>query len=231
MLRIALKSLFSHKRRLIGTASAIILGVAFLVGTLVLTDTMRASFDGIFTSANAGTDVVVRSSEDIGSGGRTQVGLVPESLTKSLAAVPEVQLAEPTIQGVGQITGSDGKPIGGDGPPTLAGNWIPSQSLNPYRIVQGSAPVANGQVVIDQGAATKGKLKVGDKTSLRTPELVPVTIVGIATFGNADSLGGTTYAGLTFAQAQEYLGVPGKVNAIALQAKPGISQDQLKAAI
>ncbi len=231
MLRIALKSLLSHKRRLIGTASAIILGVAFLAGTLVLTDTMRASFDDIFVSANAGTDVVVRSSENIGTGGRTQVGLVPESLTKTLSEVPEVQLAEPTIQGVGQITGADGKPIGGEGPPTLAGNWIASSSLNPYRIVQGSPPTVDGQVVIDQGAAAVGKLSIGDKTTLRTPELLPVTVVGIATFGSADSLGGTTYAGLTFAQAQKYLGVPGKVNAIALQAKPGVDQDQLKAAV
>ena len=78
MWRIALKNLLSHKRRLIGTASAVVLGVAFLAGTLVLTDTMRAAFDDIFTSANAGTDVVVQSSETIGSGGRTQVGLLPE---------------------------------------------------------------------------------------------------------------------------------------------------------
>ena len=76
MWRIALKNLLSHKRRLIGTASAVVLGVAFLAGTLVLTDTMRAAFDDIFTSANAGTDVVVQSSETIGSGGRTQVGLI-----------------------------------------------------------------------------------------------------------------------------------------------------------
>ena len=231
MWRIALKSLFSHKRRLIGTASAVVLGVAFLAGTLVLTDTMRASFDNIFTSANAGTDVVVQSSETIGSGGRSQVGLIPESLTQTLAQVPEVASAEPTIQGTGQITAADGKPIGGDGPPTLAGNWIPNPALNPYRIVQGKPPTADGQVVIDQGAATVGKLAIGDKTTLRTPELIPVTIVGIATFGSADSLGGTTYAGLTFAQAQKYLGSPGKVNAIALQSKPGVSQDQLLAAV
>jgi len=229
--RIALKNLLSHKRRLIGTASAVVLGVAFLAGTLVLTDTMRAAFDDIFTSANAGTDVVVQSSETIGSGGRTQVGLIPESLTSTLAGVPEVQTAEPTIQGTGQITGADGKPIGGNGPPTLAGNWITSPALNPYRIIQGVPPTADGQVVIDQGAATAGNLKVGDKTTLRTPELVPVTIVGIATFGSADSLGGTTYAGLTFAQAQKYLGSPGMVNAIALQSKPGVSQDQLLAAV
>lgn len=231
MVRIALANLLRHKRRLVGTTSAIVLGVAFLVGTLVLTDTMRTAFDDIFTSANAGTDVVVRSSERIGGGGNAQVGLIPESLTQTLADVPEVAVAEATIQGVGQLTAADGKPIGGDGPPTLAGNWISNAGLNPYRIVEGNPPTRSGQVVVDQRAANEGNLAVGSKTTLRTPELVPMTVVGIASFGNSESLGGTTYAGLTFDQAQKLLGVPGKVNAIVLQAKPGVTQEQLKAAI
>ncbi|MGB3675795.1 MAG: ABC transporter permease, partial [Candidatus Nanopelagicales bacterium] len=113
MVRIALANLANHKRRLLGTISAIVLGVAFLAGTLVLTDTMRAAFDGIFTSANAGTDVVVRSSERIGGGGSAQVGLIPTDLANTLSAVPEVAIAEPTIQGAGQLTGADGLPIGG----------------------------------------------------------------------------------------------------------------------
>lgn len=231
VVRIALANLLRQKRRLIGTTSAIVLGVAFLVGTLVLTDTMRAAFDDIFTSANAGTDVVVRSSERIGGGGNAQVGLIPESLTATLSQVPEVAIAEATIQGVGQLTAADGKPIGGDGPPTLAGNWITNAALNPYRIVQGGPPMRSGQVVIDERAANLGNLKIGSATTLRTPELVPMTVVGIASFGNAESLGGTTYAGLTFSQAQKLLGVPTKVNAVVLAAKPGVSQQQLKAAI
>ena len=231
MVRIALANLANHKRRLLGTISAIVLGVAFLAGTLVLTDTMRAAFDGIFTSANAGTDVVVRSSERIGGGGSAQVGLIPTDLANTLSAVPEVAIAEPTIQGAGQLTGADGLPIGGDGPPTLAGSWIQSPALNPYRLVAGAPPAGEGQVVIDQGAASEGDLVVGSKTVLRTPELVPMTVVGIATFGDAESLGGTTYAGLEFSQAQQLLGVEGKANAIVLQAKPGVTQEQLKAAI
>lgn len=231
MWRIAVKSLLSHKRRLFGTVSAVVLGVAFLAGTLVLTDTMRAAFDDIFTNANAGTDVVVQGSRSLSNGPNQQSGLVPESLLPVLAAQPDVEAAAPNIQGIGQLVGSDGKPIGGDGPPTLASNWITVPSLNPYELASGSAPVASGQIVIDQGTATQANFSVGSRTTLRVPNPVPVEIVGIVTFGSANNLGGATYAGMTFEDAQKYLGVPGKVTAISLAAKPGISQEQLAVAI
>jgi putative ABC transport system permease protein len=231
MFRVALKNLTGHKRRLAGTLTAVVLGVAFLAGTLVLSDTMRASFDSIFASANAGTDVVVQSSKSIGSGSRGQSGSLPDSLVTQLGDLPEVASAQPNIQGVGQISGADGKPIGGEGPPTLAGNWIDSPALNPYRIVAGGPPTQDGEIVIDQGAATDGNLSVGSDTTLRVPDPVPVTIVGVATFGSADSLGGTSYAGLTLADAQKYLGQPGRLSQILLEGESGISQTALLAAV
>jgi len=231
MWKVALKGLTSHKRRLLGTCTAVILGVAFLAGTLVLSDTMRASFDGIFAAASRGTDAVVQGSQEIGQGSRGQTALVPESLVSQLSAVPQVATAEPTIQGIGQITGSDGKPVGGAGPPTLAGNWIENSSLNPYRISEGTTPKRSGEMVINRSAAEVGKLKVGDVTDLRTPDPTKMKIVGIATFGQEGGVGGTTYAGLTFSDAQRLLGYPGKVNAIALSAKPDVSQTQLVAAV
>ncbi|MFZ1671699.1 MAG: FtsX-like permease family protein [Candidatus Nanopelagicales bacterium] len=231
MWRVVLRGLTAHKRRLIGTCSAVILGVAFLAGTLVLSDTMRASFDGIFAAANAGTDAVVQGSEEVGAGVDSQPSLVPESLIPELEKVPEVASVEPTIQGVAQITGSDGKPVGGDGPPSFAGNWVLNTGLNPYKIVDGQAPTKANEVVINRGAAKAGDLTIGSTTTVRFPDPVKMTVVGIATFGSEDGIGGTTYAGLTFKDAQKYLGYPGKVNAITLQAKPGVSQDQLVAAV
>jgi len=231
MFRVALKNLTGHKRRLLGTLSAVVLGVAFLAGTLLLSDTIRASFDTIFASANAGTDVIVQSSKSIGEGTRGQSGSLPDSLVTQLGNLPEVASAQPNIQGVGQISAADGQPIGGEGPPTLAGNWIDNEALNPYRIVAGGPPTADGQIVIDQGAATSGNLSVGSKTTLLVPDPVPVTIVGVATFGNADSLGGTTYAGLTITDAQKYLGEPGQVSQILLAGQSDITQPELLAAV
>ena len=140
---------------------------------------MRASFDNIFTSANAGTDVVVQSSETIGSGGRSQVGLIPESLTQTLAQVPEAASAEPTIQGTGQITAADGKPIGGDGPPTLAGNWIPNPALNPVSDCAGQATDCGRSGGHRPGCRHGWQARNRRQDDLRTPELIPVTVWGL----------------------------------------------------
>ncbi len=132
MLTLTVRSLRAHKRRFVGTFLAIFLGVAFLSGTLVLGDTLTANFDNLFADANAGTDVVVRSAVDIPAedlqSGR---GLIPASLVDRLAAVDGVAAAEPNIEGYGQLIGSDGDAIGGNGPPTVAGNWIENPTLNP----------------------------------------------------------------------------------------------------
>ncbi|MEI6620868.1 MAG: FtsX-like permease family protein [Actinomycetes bacterium] len=227
MLRVVLRGIWSHKRRLIGTCSAVIIGVAFLAGTLVLSDTMRASFDTIFAAANSGTDAVIQGSESIGQGSTAQSSLVPDSLVPQVQQLPTVAEVAPVIQGIGQIIGANGKPVGGEGPPTLAGNWVNASGLNPYQLTQGVAPASDGQIVINESAATAGKLKIGDKTTLRFPDPVPVTIVGLVKFGSSDSLAGTTFAGMTLADAQKYLGYPGKVTSIAVKAKSGVTQTAL----
>lgn len=231
MLRVVLRGLISHKRRLIGTCSAVVIGVAFLAGTLVLSDTMRASFDTIFATANAGTDAVIQGAQSLGQGNSQQSTPVPESLLPQVEQLPTVAAAAPIVQGIGQLSGSDGKPIGGDGPPTFAGNWVTVAGLNPYKLEHGSAPSASGEVVINESAATAGNLKIGDKTTVRFPDPVPVTIVGLVKFGASDGLGGTTYAGMTLADAQKYLGYPGKVSTITVAARPGVSQAELVASI
>ena len=103
MLRATLKSMAAHKRRLLSTATAVVLGVAFLSGTLVLGDTMRSGFADVFEEANAGTDAVVRNASEVGEGEVTERGLLPESTLETVRAVEGVAVAEPTVQGVGQV--------------------------------------------------------------------------------------------------------------------------------
>ena len=103
MLRIVFRSMASHKRRLIGTSSAIILGVAFLAGTLLLGDTMRASFSTAFAQANAGISVVVQGSTSVATAAGEQRAPVPESVVGEVAKVDGVDVAVPTIDGAGQI--------------------------------------------------------------------------------------------------------------------------------
>ena len=233
MLRITLKGVLAGKRRLFATALAVFLGVAFLSGTLTLSDTLRANFDELFADANAGTDVVVRNTTEIAVAGdrgpdTRQRGLVDASLADRLRAVDGVAAAESSIEGYGQLLGADGEAVGGNGPPRVAGTWIADPELNPYRLVEGRAPRAAGEVVVNRGAAEEGGLAVGDRTTVQTPEPVPVTIVGIATFGAADGLGRVTFTGFTAADAARHITKdPARVSAVLVRASPGVSQDEL----
>ena len=177
----------------------------------MLGDTIRANFGNLFADANAGTDAVVRAPEPFESGPVAGTPPIDESLGARLQDVPGVAAVEATVQGYGRLLGRDGKPIGMSGPPTLAGAWVEDPDLNPYRIVDGRAPEADGEVVVNRGAAEDGDLQVGDTTILQTPEPVEVEIVGISTFGDEDGLGPTTWTAFTLPSAQEHvLGRPAR---------------------
>jgi putative ABC transport system permease protein len=232
MLRVSLKGLWAHKRRLVGTCSAVVLGVAFLAGTLVLGETLRTGFDDLFTEANAGTDVVVRGEASVGSEQAAQRRMVDAALVAELAGVEGVRAVAPSIEGLGQLVGADGNPVGGNGPPTVAGNWIDDPSINPYQIAEGRAPATAGEVVIDRRAADEAELEVGSRTTVRTPAPVQVEVVGIATFGEAESLSGTTFTAFTYDEARARLaGGAAEVSGVLLQAAPGVTQDELAARI
>ena len=228
MLRLSFKNLWAHKRRLVGMFLAVFLGVAFLSGTLVLGDTLRANFDRLLADVNAGTDVVLRSSTSVGDDFDAPRDLIDESLVAEARGWEGVAAAEPYVEGVGILLGRDGEALGGNGPPSLAGNWVANPALNPYRLVEGRAPDADGEVVINRDAAEAGNLAIGGRTIVRTPDAVEVTIVGIATFGSADSLAGTTFTAFSLEEAQRHItNQPGKVSRISLQAESGVSQDDL----
>ncbi|MEU9130977.1 FtsX-like permease family protein [Kitasatospora sp. NPDC048540] len=229
--RLALRSLRAHRRRLAGTFLAVLLGVAFLAGTMVLGDTLRANFDTLFADANRGTDAVVRSA-DVLDAPNTPGGVrapVDAALADRLRAVPGVAAAEPSVQGSGQLVGKDGRPVGGQGPPTLAGNWLTDAGLNPYRLAEGRAPAAPGEAVLNRGAAAAGGLRIGDTAVLRTPDPVRITVVGLATFGaDADGMGPSTFTALTLADAQRYLTPKGTGQASAIRLRAdGLTQEQL----
>ncbi|HEV7625126.1 MAG TPA: ABC transporter permease, partial [Streptomyces sp.] len=112
-LRLSLSSLRTHRRRFAGTFGAVLLGVSFLAGTLVMGDTLRASFDSMFGNAAAGTDVVVRSDSVITTTGNAQGTRRPidTGVLKKIEQAPGVAAAAPSVEGMGQIVGSDGKPV------------------------------------------------------------------------------------------------------------------------
>ena len=227
MWKISLKSLGAHKRRLFRTCSAVLLGVAFLAGTLVLGDTMRAGFANAFSQAYAGTDVVVQGAETMGEESGQQRRIVPDEVLDAIRQVDGVAVVSPSIDGISQVLDLEGDPIGGNGPPTLGGAWDPTE-MNPYDLVEGRAPEASGEVVLDRGTARTGELSVGDRTKVRTPTPVEVTVVGIAAFGSQDSIGGSGYTGFTAEDAREHLlfGAAGSTS-LNISAEPGVAPEEL----
>src|SRR5215467_4050855 len=224
------RNLWAHKRRLVSTVLAVALGVAFLAGTLLLNDTLRANFGTLFTQANGSTSVVIRSATKISGGsGTSQRTGIDATLLPRIRAVAGVADAQPYIEGYGQLVGRGGKAIGGGGPPTRAANWISDRELNSYRLVSGRGPRADDEAVINRGAAKAGHLSVGATTTLLTPRPVRVRIVGIATFGSADGFGPSTFTGLTLHAAQTDLtgSSPGQITQVLVRAAPGVAPDQL----
>ncbi len=140
--------------------------------------------------------------------------------------------AEGQVVGYGSLIGRDGDAIGGNGPPRLAGE-LDRRSRDSTRTgwSPGVRHGAADEVVVNRGAADAGDLHLGDTTTVQTPDPVPVRIVGIATFGDADGLGSTTWTAFTLASAQDHVTHdPGKVNTILVQAEPGVSSATVRGA-
>ncbi len=230
MLRTTLTAAWSRKRRLLGTALAIILGVAFLSATLVLGDSARAGFANAFGEANAGTDAYVRSATELSGAGDAVRPPIDASLLETIAEVDGVAKAVPDIAGRGQVLDADGDPIGGNGPPTFAAGWIDDATLTGWDIADGRAPEAAGEVVIDRATATDAEVEVGDTVTVLVPSPIEATVVGVATFGDDDSIGGTTFAAFTTAEAQRLLlGREDLISAVVVAADDGVSQEELVA--
>ncbi len=232
MFKIIMRGLMARKFRLFATALAVTLGVAFMAGTLVLTDTFGQTFNDLSAGVYKGTDAVVRATAIFNGPQFTgeQRPFVNASLASTLRQVPGVAAAEGSVFGYTRLIGEDGKALGNpaNGAPTLGGNWNQVAALNPWHLLSGHAPQAAGQVVIDSKSATDGRLRVGDTTTVLVkgpPQRVKV--VGIIGFGAADSPGGASVVLFTPPVAQQLVAAPGKYTSILFVARPGVSQQQL----
>ena len=232
MLHVTLKGLLAHKLRLALTALAVVLGVAFMAGSLVLTDTIRSVFNDLFAEVNAGVDAVVRKQETFeGQFGQSQRGRVTQDDLELVQGLPSVKAAEGQVAGPAALADENGELIGnpGQGAPTLAFNWSDVPELNQFTLVEGSAP-EGAQVVLDKGTADTNDLPVGGHVRILTQAgSSDYEISGIAMFGTSNSLAGANIVLFETSEAQRLLGKPGKFEQIAVVAADGVSQDQLVA--
>jgi putative ABC transport system permease protein len=231
MLRITLRGLWANRLRQVGTLVAILLAVGFLSGTLALGDTLKAAINTTYSTAYATTDVVVRNATDTSANtAKAQVrGLIDGSVIAAVRAVPGVADAEGVVQGSGVLVGANGVAVEHG---ALVDTWVTDTTLNPWRLVAGSAPRGTDEIVIDQNAATTSGLRVGQRVTIDLPDPVPVTVVGIADFGSQTTIGNATYAAFTLAGAQRYLAKGAdRVSSVVVRAAPGVSQSTLAARI
>jgi putative ABC transport system permease protein len=232
MWKVTIKGLLAHKLRLALTALAIVLGVTFIAGTFVLTDTLHNTFDTLFGNIYQNIDYQVRGVAQFGSGGTATRNPVPESVLAKVKAVPGVEAADGSVQGFAQYIGHDGKAIDTGGAPSIGLSFDPNQQISALHLVQGRAPTTPHDVVMDLGTAQKHDFSVGDRVRILLPGPTRTfTITGIAKFGTADNLAGATLAAFDTPTAQALLGRVGQFDSINVVAKPGADKAQVQRSI
>jgi putative ABC transport system permease protein len=230
VIRFAARALLARKLRTALTAIAIVLGVAMVSGTYVLTDSIDRAFDRIFTDVRQGSTVVVtgKSAFDLSA----ESGFLPppfdESLLADVRALPGVAAAEGSVNGEAQIIGDDGKALVYGGAPNL-GFSIDSEEtrFNPLTLLQGSWPGPD-QVVIDGATADKEDFQPGQTVGIQAEGSVEqLRLVGIVRFGSVSTIGGATLAGFDLPTAQRLFKKVGKLDEIAVAAKQGVNEQEL----
>jgi putative ABC transport system permease protein len=231
--RVALRGLAGRKLRSLLTALAIVLGVAMVSGTFVLTDTIGKAFDEIFTSSYDQTDAVVSGKHAVewsASGAAT----VPAGLVEEIRALPGVETAAGTMMNVAsgtdvaKVIDRDGKAIGGTNPTFGFGLDPDAERFSPLALSEGRWATASDEVVLDAGTAERAGFSVGDRIEISTtgPKR-PYELVGIARFGEVDSLGDATISVFSVETAQRLYGKVGSFDGISVAAKDGISPEEL----
>jgi putative ABC transport system permease protein len=233
MLKATWRSLKAHKARMIMSGLAVVLGVAFVVGTFIFTDTLEGTFDDLFS--NEVPDVVVTQALEVGGddGTGSVVSTVPEEVVEDIRAVPGVAVATGDIQVLGvAVLGTDGTPIGGNGPPQLGFSfpeYPDDPQLSGISLVEGRAPTAAGEIVVDVSTAERGGFGVGDTVSVVTqgPRL-DAPVVGTIRYGVSGGLAGATLTMFERTYAQETFLGEGVWNQVSVLADEGVTPEVLR---
>ncbi len=233
MLKVTLRGLMAHKVRLIATAVSVLLGVAFMSGTQVLTSSVSASFDKVFADVYASIDVVVRSTNEVDTPFGPERTRISEAVLPTLVGVPGVEAAEGQVVGQIRVLDKDNQPlVTAQGPPNFGLNWLTSPALNGWTIVDGASPVAANDIVLDAKSAKDGKYAVGDTVNVSvTNGVQPFKVVGIAKFGKLETWGGAQAALFATSTIQTLVGEPGMYDWISVAGQNNESQTQLSGEI
>jgi putative ABC transport system permease protein len=248
---VTLKNLFAKKFRLVLTSLAVVLGVAFMSGTFVLTDTLGSVFDNLFTTTTKGVDAVVRGREPFKAQGRNANSTrppVPDSLVPPVQRTPGVANAQGNLLRYALVQDRNGQAIQNQAP-AFGVAWYPAKTevnkslelVTRFKGARSTQPVALDEVALDVQTANDGGYRIGDQVRIgfatTTPRLFRLS--GVFRFGGSDQgLAGATLAAFVPATAQQVMNPPTQQatwDQIDVRAANGLSEtavrDRLNAAL
>jgi putative ABC transport system permease protein len=236
MWKTTIRGLAAHKVRLALTALAVVLGVGFISGTYVLTDTMNKAFNNLFSNVTEGVDLIVRTENAfVGIEGEEDRKPVPEALLTDIRDVEGVEAADGTVTGYAQLVDENGDAITTGGAPTLGISWSGvSTGGGEFDIQQGRAPAGPRDVLIDEATAQEHGFAVGDEVQILF-QGPPRTFTVVGTVGSveSDALLGATLAAFDVETAQRVLDKEDEFDAIEIAVDDGASvaavRDQINA--
>ena len=234
MLKVTWRTLVARKLRLLLSAFAIVLGVAFVAGSLVFTDAIGGAFDDLLEGSTADVEVAPEGANTFESVQDDRTLSAP--VVAALEELPETSGVHPVagLQNV-YVVGDDGKVVGGNGPPGLASTPTAARSLTGgpiLTVVDGELPDGPEEIALDVDAAEKAGHEVGDTVEVVTPGAPPqltAELTGTVELGGG--LNGATLTVFDTAYAQErFFGGRDVYTEVALEAAAGVSQEELAAA-
>jgi putative ABC transport system permease protein len=234
MFRLTWRNLLARKVRLLMSTLAIVLGIGFLSGVMTFSTGLNATFDNIVQGSTS--DALVRPDSEVqavDAGVATSQVITPDDVAR-IAELPEVEAATGSVDGVGSfLLGKDDRIVGGQGAPTLAFNFAPSENMAGEQILElneGRWPEEPGEVTLDTSSAERGSYEVGDQVTMIVPTSEPrreFTLVGTADF-NGGGTAGATLVLMDTVEAQEiFLDGKDAFTSVALTGADGVSQTEL----
>lgn len=232
MLRATLKSLLARKIRLVLSMLAVVVGVSFVTGTLILADTLNRTFDSLFADINKNVSVAVRVVNQIDPTSDSGRPPLPASVLDTVAKVDGVRAAVGSVDGQAMLVNPrTGKPAKEGGAPGLGTNWTGGQPTASEQLAEGRAP-GPGEIVVDRATARDLHLALGTRISVQTKGVpAAYTLVGTFRVAGQDSLGGAALTVFDTATAQRVLLAPGQFSSVHLAAVPGLGQQELRARV
>ncbi|MFJ8578255.1 FtsX-like permease family protein [Micromonospora sp. NPDC093277] len=227
MWRLTLRTTLARRARLALTLLAVVLGVTFATGGLILTDTSTRLLDDQFRTASAGVDLTVRDAVAFDSAMGVEVARdpLPADLPARIAAMSGVAAARPLVRGQGllEVAGAAVVPSGA----SLLASWEPAPAGS-FTVRSGRPPAADDEVVLDEDTARGHRVRLGDTVTVRAADTARFRVVGLAGFGDRGGLPNSTVALVTLPSAQRLLRLGAGVSEVAVVAAPGVAPDELR---